>query len=141
MSNKIQKSDVFKKAAKMRGDSWVNVEHEDDVTSIVSVVDPNSSKEHLVSIKYDEVAKVIKATCSCTIQSLKSKHLPLCSHIVSAVNELTSMHVNSLQLEVGLNDEEVELINKDEEVLVRVDTDESEIFINLFKHDKFGSAR
>ena len=49
------------------------------------VEDMNSKKEHLVMLKYDGRSQTTSISCDCTLQALKIKHLPLCSHILAAM--------------------------------------------------------
>lgn len=138
--HKVRDSIVFRKAADMLVGDGINVEYNNAVTTIVSVVDSISSKEHFVNIRYDEDAKVIKVTCSCTLQSLKSKHLPLCSHIVAAVNKITSEHLGTLRIDICLNQEEVNLLEENKKVSVNIDGIDSNVQVNLSKSDEFGSV-
>lgn len=83
----LSDSAVFKNAREIISQDLIKLEHCAEACNVYSVVDPKSKKEHFVNLKYDVEARVVKVTCSCTIQSLKSKHLPLCSHIVAAISE------------------------------------------------------
>ena len=86
--NKIERSSIFKNAEKIWRDNLIELNYEDDRSIIASVIDPVSKKEHFVNIKLDSIHKIITVTCSCTIQSLKGKHLPLCSHIIATTHYL-----------------------------------------------------
>jgi hypothetical protein len=88
-------SAVFKNATTIISADLIKLAHSNEVCCIYSVVDPRSEKEHFVNLKYDDEARVVKATCSCTIQSLKSKHLPLCSHIAAAIAKQVSSSSSS----------------------------------------------
>lgn len=86
----LSDSAVFKNATLIIGTGLIKLVHSNESCCIYSVTDPRSEKEHLVNLKYDVDVRVVKATCSCTLQSLKSKHLPLCSHIAAAITKQVS---------------------------------------------------
>ncbi len=51
----------------------------------LEVQDAVSEDWHSVIVSLDEESRVIKLMCDCTNASLRSKHLPLCSHMITAV--------------------------------------------------------
>jgi len=67
----------------MSGKVWKD--SESDTSIYYTVTDANSGKDHQVALEFDESNKIIKMRCDCTIASLKCKHLPLCSHMMAAI--------------------------------------------------------
>lgn len=83
--NVLYKSRIFKEAYKIYQGGFLKVKETTNSSIIYEVEDLNSKKIHLVTLKYDFTAKTASIDCTCTIQALKSKHKPLCSHIVACI--------------------------------------------------------
>ena len=81
----MKRYSIFKNAynAYLSGNVWKDGESETRI--YYTVTDSHSGKEHQVIIEFDETNKIIKMRCDCTIASLKCKHLPLCSHMMAAI--------------------------------------------------------
>lgn len=81
----MKRLDVFRNAYFMHESGLVRKDSESDRCVYYSVTDGHSKEDHQVIITLDEESKVIKITCDCTSASIKSKHLPLCSHMMAAI--------------------------------------------------------
>jgi len=85
--NVVTKSRVFKNAYKMYHSVDVELTSSSENALYFSAVDPDSKKEHMVVIKYNEEGRVLELSCTCTIQSMKIKHRPICSHMVAVLTK------------------------------------------------------
>lgn len=83
--NKLNELSVFKNAYLIYHGGLIQLDEKTENATYYAVTDPDSEKEHIVTIYFDSNNKVIKLSCECTIQSLKCKQLPLCSHMMAAV--------------------------------------------------------
>lgn len=83
--NALFKSKVFKNAYDLYHGGFLKVKDVTKSTIVYEVEDLLSGKLHLVSLKYDFKTGTCGVDCTCTIQALKSKLKPLCSHIVGCM--------------------------------------------------------
>lgn len=74
---------AFRKAYHMYVAGQVWKDGESDTKVYYTVTDCDSKKDHQVTIEMDN--QVLKLSCDCTVASIKSKHLPLCSHMMAAI--------------------------------------------------------
>ena len=83
--NVLMKSQIFSNAYHIYQGGLIKVDTVSATTIYFVVQDLNSGKEHNVTLGYDINSQTTGLTCTCTIQSLKIKHKPLCSHMVAAI--------------------------------------------------------
>lgn len=84
-NNILMKSQIFSNAYHIYQGGFIKIERISDTTIYFEVEDLNSGKIHNVSLGYDERSQTTGLNCDCTIQALKIKHKPLCSHMVAAI--------------------------------------------------------
>ena len=82
--DKIRNLEIFKTALYIHEAGLIKCDGSSERKIYYLVTDPASEKEHSVVIELTE-NQVIKLTCSCTLAALKSKHLPICSHMMAAI--------------------------------------------------------
>lgn len=80
------KSQIFQRGKSLYNSGNVYLDSQTDTCITYIAIDQESGKEHKVDIYYNSVTKAVSVTCDCTHASLKIKFLPLCAHILAALN-------------------------------------------------------
>ena len=93
---------TFKKAYVLHQGGFVKEVERTKNKSYFSVENPDSHKEHMLTMALDDETKTIRITCTCTQCSIKSKHQPLCPYkmatIMRAVYDLGRKKENGKQI-------------------------------------------
>lgn len=84
----MKKYKIFKNAFFMHQGGFVYKTDETDRRIYYEVTDPDSEKKHMVLIELTD-NKVWSMSCDCTSQSIKSKYMPICSHMMAVIRQAT----------------------------------------------------
>lgn len=81
----LERLSIFKSAYQTYHSGSIRLESRTERALYYVVQDINSGEEHSVIVSLDPESRVIKLQCDCTNASLLSKHLPLCSHMMTTI--------------------------------------------------------
>ena len=84
MTKGMDRLDTIKNAYKIHHGGFIRLDAKTENKLYYSVTDMESEKDHSVILSLTK-HKVINARCDCTLGSMKSKHFPLCSHIMASI--------------------------------------------------------